>query len=164
MGGQRNAGLFHRLDASFYYFALLKGFLFGIRAKLTALRGDSQELTFKSSRYVSRPSVAWFGTRTRSREQDWGRLHATLAYCTDRCENEITSIIYDYFTELCSGSEAGSCLRLIDFVYHSTEGLRVIQKKREVPVFGRDSTPREVARLTFREQHPFASLRLLAGG
>jgi len=29
-----------------------------------------------------------------------------------------------YFTEMCSGSEAGSYLRLIDFVYHSTLGLR----------------------------------------
>jgi len=33
------------------------------------------------------------------------------------------------FTEMCSGSEAGSYLRLIDFVYHSTLGLRVIKKK-----------------------------------
>ena len=33
------------------------------------------------------------------------------------------------FTEMCSGSEAGSHLRLIDFVYHSTRGLRVIKKK-----------------------------------
>ena len=32
---------------------------------------------------------------------------------------------------MCSGSEAGSYLRLIDFVYHSTLGLRVIKKKRE---------------------------------
>ena len=32
---------------------------------------------------------------------------------------------------MCSGSEAGSNLRLIDFVYHSTLGLRVIQKKRK---------------------------------
>ena len=31
--------------------------------------------------------------------------------------------------DLCSGSEAGSYLRLIDFVYHSTLGLRVIKKK-----------------------------------
>jgi len=31
--------------------------------------------------------------------------------------------------EMCSGSEAGSYLRLIDFVYHSTLGLRVIKKK-----------------------------------
>jgi len=30
----------------------------------------------------------------------------------------------------CSGSEAGSYLRLIDFVYHSTLGLRVIKKKK----------------------------------
>jgi len=31
---------------------------------------------------------------------------------------------------MCSGSEAGSYVRLIDFVYHSTLGLRVIKKKR----------------------------------
>ena len=36
----------------------------------------------------------------------------------------------NYFTETCSGSEAGSYLRLIDFVYHSTLGLRVIKKGR----------------------------------
>jgi len=35
----------------------------------------------------------------------------------------------NYFTEMCSGSEAGSYLRLIDFVYHSTLGLRVIKKE-----------------------------------
>ena len=33
-------------------------------------------------------------------------------------------------SEMCSGSEAGSYLRLIDFVYHSTLGLRVIKKKK----------------------------------
>ena len=36
----------------------------------------------------------------------------------------------NYFTELCSGSEAGSYSRPIDFVYHSTLGLRVIKKKK----------------------------------
>ena len=35
----------------------------------------------------------------------------------------------NYFAETCSGSEAGSYLRLIDFVHHSTLGLRVIKKK-----------------------------------
>ena len=35
----------------------------------------------------------------------------------------------NYYTEMCSGSEAGSYLRRIDFVYHSTPGLRVIKKK-----------------------------------
>ena len=34
---------------------------------------------------------------------------------------------------MCSGSKAGSYLRLIDFVYHSTLGLRVIQKKKRIP-------------------------------
>ena len=36
----------------------------------------------------------------------------------------------NHFTEMCSGSEAGSYLRLIEFVYHSTLGLRVINKRR----------------------------------
>jgi len=35
----------------------------------------------------------------------------------------------NYFAEMCSGSKAGSYLRLINFVYHSTLGLRVIKKK-----------------------------------
>ena len=34
--------------------------------------------------------------------------------------------------EMCSGSEAGSYLRLIDFVYHSNLGLRVIQEKKKM--------------------------------
>jgi len=40
------------------------------------------------------------------------------------------SVVVNYFTEMCSGSEAGSYLRLIDILYHSTLGLRVIKKKR----------------------------------
>jgi len=32
---------------------------------------------------------------------------------------------------MCSGSEAGSYLRLIDLVHHSTLGLRVIKKKKK---------------------------------
>ena len=32
---------------------------------------------------------------------------------------------------MCSGSEAGSYLRLIDFVYDSTLGLRVVKKKKK---------------------------------
>jgi len=33
---------------------------------------------------------------------------------------------------MCSGSDEGSYLRLIDFVYLSTLGLRVIKKKKKV--------------------------------
>ena len=36
-----------------------------------------------------------------------------------------------YFAEVCSGSEAGSYSRLIDFVYNSTPGLRVMKKKKK---------------------------------
>jgi len=36
----------------------------------------------------------------------------------------------DYCREMCRGSETGSYVRLIDFVYHSTRGLRVIKKKK----------------------------------
>jgi len=37
--------------------------------------------------------------------------------------------------EMCSSSEAGSCVRLIDVVYHSTLDLRVIKKKKDIGVF-----------------------------
>ena len=37
----------------------------------------------------------------------------------------------NFFTEMCSGSEAGSYARPMDFVYHSTLGSRVIKKKKE---------------------------------
>ena len=33
---------------------------------------------------------------------------------------------------MCSGSEAGSYSRLIDFLFHSTLGLRVIKKKKKM--------------------------------
>ena len=36
--------------------------------------------------------------------------------------------------EMCSASEAGSYSSCIDFVYHSTLGLRVLQKNRRDPV------------------------------
>jgi len=49
-----------------------------------------------------------------------------------RLTNEVSPNQFEnnYFTEMCSGSEAGSYLRLIDLVYHSTLGLRVIKTKR----------------------------------
>ena len=40
----------------------------------------------------------------------------------------------NYFTRMCSGSEAGSYLRLIDFVYHSTLGLRVMKNGGRVSI------------------------------
>jgi len=54
---------------------------------------------------------------------------------------------------MCSGSEAGSHLRIIDFVYHSTLGLRVINQNKKVRVLdpvGRDAEVFEVA--AFRVQ------------
>ena len=41
----------------------------------------------------------------------------------------------NYFTEMCSGSEEGSYLRLIDFVYLSTLGLRLIKKRSRRNLF-----------------------------
>ena len=37
----------------------------------------------------------------------------------------------NYFTEICSGSEEGSSLRLIDLAHHSTLGLTVIKIKKK---------------------------------
>ena len=36
-----------------------------------------------------------------------------------------------YFTKMCSASEAGSSLRLVDLVYHSTLGLNEIKEKQK---------------------------------
>ena len=41
----------------------------------------------------------------------------------------VKNIENNYFTEMCSGSEAGSNLKLIFFLHHSTLGLRVIKKE-----------------------------------
>jgi len=45
-----------------------------------------------------------------------------------------------------SGSEEGSYLRLIDFVYHSTLGLRVIKKRKRKQVGGADDLVADGAR------------------
>ena len=49
----------------------------------------------------------------------------------NQTEVALDQVENNYFTETCSGSEAGSYVRLIDFVYHSTLGLRVIKKKKK---------------------------------
>ena len=56
------------------------------------------------------------------------RPRTTAEQSLHRCSSQFKN---NCFTEMCSGSEAGSYLRLIDFVYHSTLGLRVIKKKKK---------------------------------
>ena len=46
-----------------------------------------------------------------------------------------------YFTEICTRSEEGSYFRLVDFVYHSTLGLRVVKKREEVGMTGACAHP-----------------------
>ena len=61
-----------------------------------------------------------------------------------------------YFAEMCSGSEAGSYVRLMDFVYHSTLGVRVITKKEgdllEVLLLGRVKVDDIVEPLLLRQR------------
>ena len=47
----------------------------------------------------------------------------------------------NYSTEICSGSEAGSCVRLMYFVYHSTLGLRVIKREAQESIVLRAIEP-----------------------
>jgi len=57
---------------------------------------------------------------------------------------------------MCSGSEAGSYFRLIDFVYHSTLGLRVIKKRREWgggPIRGEGAEAEELVEVRARVFH-----------
>ena len=62
-------------------------------------------------------------TPPRAQEAARTRMCSSLLLSSLRSKN-------NHSTEMCSGSEAGSYLRLIDFVYHSTLGLRVIKKKK----------------------------------
>ena len=48
---------------------------------------------------------------------------------------------------MCSGSEAGSYLRLIDFMYHSPLGLKVMNTRKRSQ-FLRATIPQEVSGLT----------------
>jgi len=57
--------------------------------------------------------------------------HNLLSLVTLDPHNKPQPLNLNYFTEMCSGSEAGSYLRLIHFVYHSTLGVRVIKKKKK---------------------------------
>ena len=54
------------------------------------------------------------------------------------------------FTETCSGSKAGLYLRLIDCVYHSTLGLRVMKKRRRCINEIRHQDKREAQRSSAR--------------
>ena len=63
----------------------------------------------------------------------------------------------NFFTEMCSGSEVGSYLRLIDLVHHSSLGLSVIQKKKKVR--GLKQSTLDVLITTFFSCHPSATLR-----
>ena len=47
------------------------------------------------------------------------------------CDNPRPAVQTLASDRMCSGSEAGSYLRLIDCVYHSTLGLGVIKKKKD---------------------------------
>jgi len=72
----------------------------------------------------------------------------------------------NYFTEMSSGSEAGSYIKLINFVYHSTLGLRVLKEKKKVPgVMGAAGE----AKLLYKRPHhrvrqpPFAARKSTLG-
>ena len=54
----------------------------------------------------------------------------TLTVTAHPLENGVAANPSGAAPEMCSGSEAGSYLRLIDFACHSTLGLRVIKKKK----------------------------------
>jgi len=66
----------------------------------------------------------------------------------------------NYFTEMCSGSEAGSYLRLIDFGYHSTLGLREIKKEEKKQRREGPSSPEAFVCELFDTYAPSCSIRV----
>jgi len=88
--------------------------------------------TTRTSRYVYKP--------TRASRYIYVKCIYTRVECVQHSP-ECVSLLVDgpvssqfennYLAEMCSGSETGSYLRLIDFVYRTTLGLRAITKKEE---------------------------------
>ena len=64
------------------------------------------------------------------------------------------------FSRMCSGSEAGSYLRLMDFVYHSTLCLRAIKRRADLysDGHGEEDQPR------YRDQFHLRNVQWFRGG
>jgi hypothetical protein len=62
---------------------------------------------------------------------------------------------------MCIGSEAGSYLRLMDFVYHSTLGLRLIKEKKNKKPF--NLRPKSYTLKCPIEDHPACGEHALVG-
>ena len=84
--------------------------------------------------------------------------------CIDRYSSQFNS---NDFTEMCSASKAGSYLRLIDFEFYSTIGLRVIQKKSRrignesgmIELEGINRLAHKKQRLAHKKQRPPSNLQ-----
>jgi len=61
-------------------------------------------------------------------QKGWG---VTASSASEEAATESAHPSDNYFTEMCSSSEAGSYCRRIDFVYHSTLGLGEITKMKK---------------------------------
>ena len=75
-----------------------------------------------------RVQISGSGFRDSSGVDDQSCAAASVPSCTNRYSFQFEN---NYCTEMCSGSEAGSYVRLIDFVHLATLGLRVIKKKKK---------------------------------
>jgi len=64
---------------------------------------------------------------------------------------------------MCSGSKAGSYLRLTDFVYHSTLGLRVIKRGRTDTMAHARGTPSASADTRSCEERMMVALSMFFG-
>ena len=117
---------------------------------MSEIRPASDKCTYQSGTYVS--LNCRLASNTEEEEEDpveemklgvfneGNGLFLSLNFTRRRvklsttCFRKPISDTVKYFTEMCSGSEAGSYFRLKDFVYHSRLGLRVIEKKKTIQV------------------------------
>ena len=95
-----------------------------LRACWCGASQDTKELVTISNHQVR----IWEQLLHRSVQQFRGGLVLEAHRLLYHCELDNT-----YFTDICSGSEAGSYVRCIDVVFHSTLGLEVIKKKKCCP-------------------------------
>jgi len=123
----------------FFFFTLVTGPRRSLSLKLSATRVYEPQIRSTAVRHP--PSSRTF---TSPRTSPCRSKRVNLSMVPDFSQVHMLGVRYEsvndryssqfennYFTEMCSGSEAGSYLRRIDFVYLSTLGLRVIKKKKE---------------------------------
>ena len=126
-------------------FPLCSGARGGCAAEHGTLRGtgayiDTSRFHLETNNLSLRVYLGFNSLRALAHQpvQGWPVERPSAGHCAAQASSQFEN---NYFTETCSGSEAGSYSRLIDCVYHSNLGVGVIERERGTARYRRASLP-----------------------